>query len=293
MGLSPSESGLKDKIVDLRYRILVVDIDGTLVSQEEELSAATRDALLRAGRAGIHVILATGRRYSRTLHLVEPLEIDVPLITASGALVKCPHTHKTLHCSVFPDDVLRRIVGVLVAEGFEPVLCADTHDQGFDYYVARTEVESPELTEYLRLNPYHGRLLPDLVANPPAGVFNGFTMGTKEQMLQLEETLHTQLDGNLSTHVLRSPRYVGFMCEFAPRGITKWSAVRRLAADWGIPDEAICAVGDDVNDIPMIRGAGLGIAMGNALPEVKAAADRIAPTQQEDGLVQVVNWLLD
>ena len=52
-------------------------------------------------------------------------------------------------------------------------------------------------------------------------------------------------------------------------------------------------MGDDVNDIPMIRAAGLGIAMGNALPPVKAAAARVAPPQDEDGLVQVVRWLLD
>jgi Cof subfamily protein (haloacid dehalogenase superfamily) len=278
--------------VSLKYKVLAVDIDGTLVSHEEELTAATREALIRAGDAGIHVILATGRRYSRTLHLVEPLAIEVPLITASGALVKCPHTHKTLHCSVFPDDVIREIVRVLDAEGYDPVLCADTYDQDFDYYIAKKEVESVELAEYLRLNPTNGRLCPDLVANPPAGVFNGFAMGTKEQMLELDKKLHSQLNGNLATHVLRSPRYTGFMCEFAPRDVTKWSAVRQLATDWDVPDEAICAVGDDVNDIPMIRGAGLGIAMGNALPEVKAAADRIAPSQGDDGLVQVVDWLL-
>ena len=82
------------------------------------------------------------------------------------------------------------------------------------------------------------------------------------------------------------------MCELAPAGVTKWSAVRRLASQWGIADSEICAVGDDVNDIPMIRSAGLGVAMGNAVPEVKAAADRIAPTHDNDGLVEVVAWLL-
>ena len=75
--------------------------------------------------------------------------------------------------------------------------------------------------------------------------------------------------------------------------MTKWSAIRRLARQWGIGDETICAVGDDVNDIPMIRAAGLGVAMGNALPEVKAAADRVAPSQQDDGLATVVEWLLE
>ena len=81
--------------------------------------------------------------------------------------------------------------------------------------------------------------------------------------------------------------------EIAPAGVTKWSAIQRLAQQWGIAEAEICAVGDDVNDIPMIRAAGLGVAMGNAQPSVKAAADRIAPTHDEDGLVQVVEWLLE
>jgi 5-amino-6-(5-phospho-D-ribitylamino)uracil phosphatase len=281
-----------DKSCDLPYRILAVDIDGTLVNSEEELTAATRDALVRAGEAGMHVILATGRRYSRTLHLVEPLGIEVPLITASGALVKCPHSHRTLHCAVFDDDVLREIVRSVAAAGYDPILCADTYGEGYDYYMARAEVESAELGEYLRLNPDSGRLLPDMLDCPPSGVFNGFAMGTKAEMLEVEARLHERLDGNVATHVLRSPRYVGFMCEFAPRDVSKWSAIRHLAADWDVPDEAICAVGDDVNDIPMIEGAGLGVAMGNALEPVKAAADRIAPSQSEDGLVRVVEWLL-
>ncbi len=74
--------------------------------------------------------------------------------------------------------------------------------------------------------------------------------------------------------------------------MTKWSAVRRLAHGWGVSDAEICAVGDDVNDVPLIQGAGLGVAMGNALPEVKEAADLVAPSHDADGLVHVVEWLL-
>ena len=102
-------------------------------------------------------------------------------------------------------------------------------------------------------------------------------MGTRDEMLAIERLLHASLPGQIATHVLRSPRYRGFMCELIPAGVSKWTAVRRLASQWGIADGEICAVGDDVNDIPMIRSAGLGVAMGNAVPEVKAAADRIAP----------------
>jgi Cof subfamily protein (haloacid dehalogenase superfamily) len=275
------------------FRLLAIDIDGTLVNSQEELSPATQAALARAGRAGIHLVLATGRRYSRTLHLVEPLGISVPLVTAGGALVKDPRDHRTLYCAKFDPGVLRRALELVARSGFEPVVCADTYAQGFDYYLAREDTASAELGEYLRLNPGCGRLWPELVADPPPGIFAAFAMGTREQMLVLEAALAARLGGEISTHVLRSPKYSGFMCEIAPGGVTKWSAIRRLAAGWGIGEHEICAVGDDVNDIPMIRAAGLGIAMGNALPEVKEAADRIAPSQEEDGLVTVVAWLLE
>ena len=275
------------------YRLLALDIDGTLVNTRDELSRSTREALVRAGKAGIHVVLATGRRYSRVLHLVEPLGIEVPLITASGALVKDARDHRTRYRAEFDRAVLCRAMAIVDECGYDPVVCADTFCEGFDFYHARVEIKGPELAEYFRINPGDGRIWPGLVSDPPPDVFTCFTMGTREQMVELDRILHERLPGKLSSHVLRSPRYTGFMCEFAPGGVTKWSAIRRLARDWGIGDEAICAVGDDVNDIPMIRAAGLGVAMGNALPEVKAAADRIAPSQDEDGLVQVVDWLLD
>ena len=275
------------------FRLLAIDVDGTLVDHRDELSPATCGALRRAGEAGIQVVLATGRRYGRTLYLVEPLGIDVPLVVASGALVKDPKDHRTLYKAVIDPDVLCRTLEVIDQCGYHPVVCADTFSEGFEFYVKTRDVRSAELAEYLRLNPDDGRLWPELLTSPPPGVFTGFAMGTRDQMLELEQTLQAQLPGALYTHVLRSPRYTGFMCEFAPDGVNKWSTLSRLADEWGIGHDEICTVGDDVNDIPMIRAAGLGIAMGNALATVKAAADRIAPSQADDGLVTVVNWLLE
>ncbi|NQU21442.1 MAG: Cof-type HAD-IIB family hydrolase [Candidatus Nealsonbacteria bacterium] len=281
-----------------RYQLLAVDIDGTLLNSDDRLTDATRYALVRAGRSGIHVVLATGRRYSRTLHLIEPLGIEVPLITSSGALVKDPINHRTLFCAEFDRTTLCDALAVVQRCGYDQVLCGDTYSQGFDFYCARLDVDgvapgTRELDEYFRMNPDCGRIWPELAANPPPGVFTFFAMGTKAQMLELQRDIRQQMPGQLYTHVLRSPRYHGFMCEVAPAGATKWSAIERLATGWGIASSAVCTVGDDVNDVPMIRAAGLGVAMGNAVPEVKAAADRIAPTHDEDGLVEVVRWLLE
>jgi 5-amino-6-(5-phospho-D-ribitylamino)uracil phosphatase len=275
------------------YRLLAIDIDGTLVNSRDELTPATRAALARAGAAGIHVVLATGRRYSHALPLVQQLEIDVPLITASGALVKDPIDHRTLYHARFEPQVLPEVVAIVDRAGFDPVLCGDTYAEGFDFYHARREARTPELAHYLAMNPHRSRLWPEMLTNLPPGIFGGFVVGTLEQMHELEGLLRQKMQGKLHTHVLHPPRYKGFFVEISPAGVTKWSAVQRLAAEWGIAESEICAVGDDVNDIPMIRAAGLGVAMGNAQPSVKAAADRIAPTHDEDGLVQVVEWVME
>ena len=275
-----------------RYRLLAIDIDGTLVNSRDELTDRTRQALRRATESGMRIVLATGRRYSRALPLVEPLGLDAPLVTASGALIKHPRDHRTLYQAVFERQLLCDLLAVIERAGFEAVLYSDSYGKGFDFYCPRIEVQQLEMADYLRLNPGCHRLWPTLMTDPPDEVFAGFAIGKREEMLALHEDLQRRLPEQLYTHVLRSPRYLGHMCEISPSGITKWSGIQLVAGEWGIPAEEICAVGDDVNDLPMIEAAGLGIAMGNALPEVKAAADRVAPAHDEDGLVQVVDWLL-
>jgi Cof subfamily protein (haloacid dehalogenase superfamily) len=274
------------------FRLLAIDIDGTLVNSRHELTEPVRAAVLRAQQAGIKIVLATGRRYSRVLPLVEPLALNVPLVTASGALIKRAEDHVTLFRAQFNSGALERTLAIVAGRGYEPVVYADTFDQGYDFYHAAERARGAELAEFLEYNRGCGRLWPALVEQPPEGVFAGFAMGTREAMLALAAELDQHLGDQLYVHVLRSPRYTGFMCEICPFGVSKWTGVTMLASQWGILPEQICAAGDDVNDIPMIEAAGLGVAMGNALDEVKAAADRIAPSHDEDGLVQVVDWLL-
>ncbi len=275
------------------YRLLAIDIDGTLVNSHNEVTPATMAALTRVRDAGIHIVLATGRRYSQAIPLVEPLGIEVPIITASGALVKNPLDHQTLYQARFERQVLLDALAVIHRHGYEPVLCADTFADGFDCYHARAEFDSPQLNEYFVLNPNRGRIWAEMLTSPPWEAFCGFVMGTREEMLALEKALHREMPEKLQTNVLRSPRYLGYFVEFSSAGVTKWSAVQRLARQWDIDESAICAVGDDINDVPMIRAAGLGVAMGNAPATVKAAADRVAPSHDDDGLVQVVEWMME
>jgi hydroxymethylpyrimidine pyrophosphatase-like HAD family hydrolase len=283
-------------------RLLVMDVDGTVTNSRHEVTPAICDTVARIRAAGIRVVLATGRRYRDTLPVAARLGIEGPLITASGALVKRTTDHCTLTRAEFGPGVLEGVVACIVSAGHEPVLYSDSFADGFDFHcrslaVAPTSSADAErgalgLAEYLERNRELARVVPDLHLRPPPGVFAGFTMGPHRAMLDLEESLHAVFPGRLSLHTIRSPRYLNWMCEIAPAGVTKWSGVLSLAGEWGIAPEEICAVGDDVNDLPMIRGAGLGIAMGNAQPEVLAAADRVVGRHDDDGLTDVADLIL-
>jgi Cof subfamily protein (haloacid dehalogenase superfamily) len=275
------------------YRLLAIDIDGTLVNSRDELTDATREGLVRAVAAGIRVVLATGRQYSRSLPLAQALGLNTPIVTACGSLIKDPANHATLYRASFGEGVVSRLVRAIDAAGFDPVVYTDHFHDGFEYHYSRSPPRRAELAQFVELNARTGRFRPDLVANPLEGIFAGFAMGGCDEMLALSRQLDKQFDGLLSLHVLRSPRYLGHMCEIAPAGVNKWSGILRVAEMWGIAAHEICAVGDDINDIPMLRGAGLGIAMGNAAAEVLPHAQRIAPRHDDDGLVNVVEWLLD
>src|SRR5262245_37663031 len=130
-----------------RFRMLALDIDGTLVNSRDELTPATRAAIQRACEAGIRVVLATGRRYSKALHLVEPLKLHVPLISASGALIKDPVDHRTLFRAEFLPGVLEDTLRIVAATGHDAVLYADTFAEGFDFYCQRLEVDPSQQFE--------------------------------------------------------------------------------------------------------------------------------------------------
>jgi len=276
-----------------RIRLLAVDVDGTLVNGKDQITACTTKAICECESAGIRVVVATGRQYRRVLPISKQLGLDVPLITASGALIKHPSEHRTIFQAEFDRNVLHGMLEVIAKCGYDAVLYTDSYTLGYDYMTPRIEGVHREAAEFFEKVQNYVRILPNLMAAPPEGVFAGFAIGTREEMLRVQTELEQSLPGQLYIHVIRSPRYSGYMCEIAPRGITKWSAITHLADDWGISADETCAVGDDVNDIPMLRGAGLGVAVANAKPEVLAVSDRIAPSNEEDALVTVVNWLLD
>jgi len=279
-------------------RLLVLDVDGTVTDANHRVSEVAREAIDRVSRRGVKVMLATGRRYRDTLPVAAALGIDVPLVTASGALVKRPSDHSTLARAAFAADVLQGVVRFIAAGGHEAILYSDSFERGFDFHCRSLAGAADDpgsvgggLQEYLGRNRALADVRPDLHEAPPPGVFAGFVMGPRADMEALEAGLHEAFPGQLSLHTIKSPRYRDWMCEIAPAGVTKWSGVMGMAAAWGIAAEEICAVGDDVNDLSMIRAAGLGLAMGNARPEVQAAAAGVVGRHDGTGIADVAELI--
>ncbi|MFM1902351.1 MAG: hypothetical protein RLZZ440_251 [Planctomycetota bacterium] len=276
-------------------RLVVLDIDGTVTDAEHRVTPAARESVDRMRAAGVRVMLATGRRYRDALPIAEALAIAEPLVTASGGLVKRPTDHATLHRARFAAGVLEGVLAAIVAAGHEPVVYTDSFASGYDFHCR--SLPDPSATgsgfaEYLERNRNLAYVAADLDRRPPAEAFAGFAMGSQPAMQHLEADLDRQFPGLLSLHTIRSPRYSDWLCEIAPAGVTKWTGVASLAAAWGIRGDEICAVGDDVNDLPMVRAAGLGIAMGNGRPELHAAADRIVGSHEAEGMRDVAELVL-
>ena len=189
--------------------------------------------------------------------------------------------------------MLRGHAAIVERAGYDPVLYADTYAQGFDLYCRRIEVEKPELAEFFRMNPDCHEPCGTLVEEPAAGRIFMLCDGTREQRCARSASNSSEpIPDDLYIHVLRSPAICRLYVRNRAGRRDQVERHRALAHEWGIADEEICAVGDDVNDIPMIRAAGLGVAMGNAQEEVKAAADRICavPRRRRPGRGRA--WLL-
>jgi Cof subfamily protein (haloacid dehalogenase superfamily) len=287
-----------------RYRILALDVDGTLLDPDGTLRPRTLNAVVRAARAGIRPVLCTGRRYRRARPIAEQLALEAPLVCNSGGVIKDPTNHSTLWRADFDASLTASVFEFFRAQAQPAVVFTDrdpsdadfivaeypTGQEFFDDYVEQNR-EHAEINSAWRWNSFHerDRQWGQFSADP---LFHVCAFGTRCQMLEFQQAARTHLGGRVQTFVQRSPRYLGTMCEILSTHAGKWNAILYLAGLWGVEPSAICAVGDDVNDIPMIKGAGLGVAMGHAGNEVTNSADLVTGDHDHDGVAMLVEDVL-
>ena len=250
--------------------LVALDLDGTLMGGDLQISQRVCEAVQAVQRLGIITTLATGRMFTAALPFAHRLGIRAPLICYQGGWIQAPGGD-VLHREALPTALAESAIALGRVHNWHTVLYADG-------VIIIEEMRYP-------IGFYERLLGPDIVVNPDLdAVLEAHTadkvlyVAEPEDIPQHADLLLSQFDG--IAEVVQSHR---MLIEIVPNSVNKGWALSWLAAHYGISQNAVLAVGDQENDVPMISWAGLGIAMGNAVPAVRRVADWIAPALEDDG----------
>ena len=257
------------------YKLLACDLDGTLMDETFTFTSRVKAAVALAMAHGVAVTIATGRAYPSTLPFAQELGITLPLICTQGGLIKDPITGEVLHQAVMSLSLAHEIVALSQQRGWHLTLYMD--DQ-----VYLTDLQCPRsFYDQMFSLPLHiVSNLTAAISRPPAKFI---IIAKPDQADAIVPELREQFAGRL--RVVRSHRN---FVEGNPLDASKGQALARLAERLGIPQSQTAAIGDNDNDADMVAWAGLGLAMGNAHPDLKAIADVVLPPVEEDGVAVAI-----
>ncbi len=271
--------------------MLALDVDGTLVAGEDDVPPRVRDALHRAHGEGLHVVIATGRRWRRTRSVVAVLGLPAPAVCLGGAIVK-DERGQTLHTEGYTPEAFRAVAQIVRSHGQTVIIQRDEGQGGGDFAIDQSSAWGGPTQRYFERNRAFAEIAPRLCEQRREDALGVIAFGQREPLDAAAAEIEARYPGAYHPHVMDARMEGAFCLQVCTARANKWGALQPVAARAGVPSAAICAVGDDVNDLTMIRGAGYGVAMGNATPEVRRAADWVTAPQHEDGLVHVVDRVL-
>ena len=279
----------------MKYRLLALDVDGTLVGPDNVVSPQVAEAVAAAEKAGLGVCVATGRSYGETAPIWRQLGLSPPyqpMILIGGALVSEPDTGRSLYHKPIPHETAVQFADALSEAGYCAMAIVDAWRHDVEYFVTEAgDVDEIERRWFSQMDVKMQRVrrLADPGGPEAPNVLRISTVVEADRGRRLAESLRRRFDGALGVHFILAPNYGVTIVEAHAAGADKSTALRYIAQAARTPPARVVAVGDDINDIAMLRGAGLGVAMPGAPESVLAAADHVA----EGGLAKFVHQLID
>lgn len=267
----------------MKYRLLVVDIDGTLLGSEGGISAEDKEALAAAQRAGIMVCLSTGRASQGCRWIVDELSLDGYHVFFDGALVSGPD--RELYVEPLGRGVVKEVVEFVRKNDIYLELYSAT-----DYFVEWENWATEIHRNYFKLEP----MVVDFAELGGGEKFiKGGLITRDAEEVAKAKSFRNRFDRSLRFSVARSPAYPGveFINVLAPE-VSKGKALTALASHLGVSLSEVMAIGDGTNDISLLSIAGLAVAMGNAPDEVKAVAHRVTEDVGRSGVAAAVKKFL-
>lgn len=252
--------------------LIALDLDGTLLNSREHISPRNRRAIAEALDAGIRVVLVTGRGADTPIRVSRELNLNLPVICCHGALTKDFLAGKTLGHMPVPMRHAKEMVEFAEREGLSIAL----YSKETFYRLEGSKLHMDDMTGPAWREV---RTFGDVMHAAPTFIrFLG-----KESVDAMRERF-----GHLPLH-FKYETWGDFVeCAVTHNEATKESALARLCAQYDVPAKAVLAVGDSRNDVPMLQWAGVGVAMGNSLPEVHDAVEFTTATNDEDGVALAI-----
>jgi|KBSSwiStaDraftv2_1062776.scaffolds.fasta_scaffold26067_6 Cof subfamily protein (haloacid dehalogenase superfamily) len=283
---------LKSVVVSLPIRLIAVDIDGTLLNPQFQISPTDLAALQRAKAQGVEVILVTGRRHTFAMPIARQLGFDLQLISSNGAVTRSMQG-ETFHRDLLPAPVCRKLCTAMTEFRGNTVITFDQENKGAIVLEHMNELNA-SIQKWLEKNSeFIEFVIPiedSLTKDPVQAMF----CGPIERMHRALETLSASGLRNETT-VLRT-EYLArdlSLIDVLNKDCSKGHALERWAKFRGISREQVMAIGDNHNDVEMLAFAGVAFIMGNAVEELRSNGWRVTLPNDQNGVAAAVEQALN
>ena len=263
------------------YEIIVLDLDGTLTNRDKVITPKTKEALMELQKRGKKIVLASGRPTVGVMPLAKELELDTYgsyILSFNGGMITDCKTGEVLFDRLLPLEANEKIIGL--AEEERVGILTYSEDGRL---LITNESSSPYAKLEQQINHMQILQADDMKAAIHYRVPKFLMIDDGDYLAMVEPRVKAALGKNFSVY-----RSEPFFLEILPSGIDKAQSLERLLARIGLTKEQMIACGDGYNDLTMIKYAGLGVAMENAVLPVRKAADYITYSNNEDGVAHVV-----
>ena len=283
---------VKSRVTSPSIRLLALDIDGTLLNSQFQISDANLSALQRARAAGIEVVLVTGRRHDFAMPIATQLGFDdLWLISSNGAITRSL-AGETFYRDLLPAELCRELCGAMIEFRGNTVLTFDKKAKGSIVLEHLNDLEN-SIRRWLEKNlEYIDFVIPiedSLVTDPVQAMFCGPIARMHEALAALQ---NCHLNERITVLRTEYPVRDLSIVDILNQGCSKGHALERWAALRGLSRDQVMAVGDNYNDIEMLAFAGYPVIMGNASEDLRSRGWKVTLTNDQDGVAAALEPVL-
>jgi len=263
-------------------KLVLIDIDGTLVRDDKTLPAENEEAIKEALQSGVLVTLVTGRNYGAAKEIIDKLQLDVPVVLQNGAFIYRPYSGEVIRKVGLTGDVAKRVIHLCRQEGTFYILYRDFLMQK-DMLIDQ-DYDGP-FSMYLKRNAVRLDRVEDVTSFISGEVAEVALLGNEDRILRVLRQLG---DGDNFTVIKSLTREDEAFYEIFGPKVGKGEALNYLCQHFGVSPEEVMFIGDAYNDIDIMPLVGFPVAMGNAVEEVKKFAKAVTKSNNEGGVAWAI-----